>query len=126
MQILGIDLGKKRVGLAWIDTAIGVVLPFGVINQTGEVLEKELRTIIQKEHIDTVVLGLPLNLQGEETEGSVEARRLGKILETEAGVRVVFEDERFTSRLADTMGGDASRDEKAAMAILQGFIDRSS
>ena len=119
MNILGVDYGKKRIGLAWADDAMGTVLPYGVVESLGELTE-----LIKEERIGKVVVGLPIGLSGEEGENVEKVKEFGKELEGETGVGVEFVDERFTSKQADQMGGEASRDEKAAMLILQSYIEK--
>ncbi len=120
MNILAIDYGKKRLGLAWLDTNIGVTLPFGVIMRVNALIE--LLDIIKEERIDTIVMGNPLTLSGEESEFMAEIRLFAGELSDKSAKKIYFVDERFTSREADNMGGDASRDEKAAMLILEVYI----
>lgn len=118
MSILAIDVGKKRWGLAWCEPGLGIVLPFGVVASVDEV-----RDIIAKEKISQVVVGLPLDLQAEETEWAGEVRAIGAQLENL--VPVEFIDERFSTAAAARMGAEgATRDEKAAMIILQSYLDQ--
>jgi len=118
MNLLGIDYGKKRIGLAWVQTGLDVVLPYGLV----EGLE-ELVKLIKKEKIDKVVLGLPLGLSGEENDNTRRVRAVAEKLKEQIDLPVEFVDERFSSAQADNMGGEASRDEKAAMVILQNYLD---
>ena len=119
MNILAIDYGAKRIGLAWVNTDIGVVLPF------GQIINPELITLIQREGIDKIVVGLPLGLNGKENKGTERVRGFVEDLKKYIAVSIEFIDERFSSAEADRMeGGGASRDEKAAMIILQTYLDR--
>ncbi len=123
MNILGVDYGTKRIGLAWMQHGLDVVLPFGLI-ETGERKKQidDLARLIGQEKIDLVVLGLPLELEtGEETSNTKRVREFAKLLQRECPVLVEFVDERLTSFEADQMGGEASRDEKAAMLILETY-----
>src|SRR3989344_3425732 len=119
MNILGVDFGKKRIGLAWVDTAIGAPLPYCIVQNSTE-----LADLIQKERIQKVVIGLPVGLDGKENENTKIVRRFAEELRQAITAPIELIDERFTSAQADRMGGDASRDEKAAMLILQTYIDR--
>jgi putative Holliday junction resolvase len=127
MNLLGIDYGKKRIGLAWVDTAMNVVLPYGVIEIERRTRSKEqLIDLIKKERIEKVIIGLPVGLDGKENEHTKSVRafvdELRKIIDTS----MELVDERFTSAEADRIGGDARRDEKAAMLLLQAYIDKAS
>jgi len=57
-NILGIDWGSKYVGLAYIQSSSGIILPIGYLLNTGS-LFFELAGILQKQNIGTVVLGWP-------------------------------------------------------------------
>lgn len=125
MNILGIDWGKKRIGLAWVQSGLDVVLPFGIVETSKVDPIVEITTIITEEKIDVVVFGLPKTLAGAEQENAVAVRQAGEKVAKATGVKVEFLDERFTSRAADRFGADgASRDEKAAMILVQAFLDQ--
>lgn len=124
MNILTIDYGKKRIGLAWVDTEVGVVLPFGqILNPKSEIRNPELITLIQREKVDKIVVGLPFGLDGTENENTQKVREFCDMLKSEVRVPIATVDERFSSAEADRMGGGVSRDEKAAMIILQAYLD---
>lgn len=125
MNTLGIDYGEKRIGLAWVQAGLDVVLPFGKIENSGsEDKKNELVDLIKKEKINNLVVGLPLGTDGNENDNTKRVREFASALEKETGLEVELIDERFSSKLADSMGGDASRDEKSAMAILQTYLDK--
>ena len=123
MNILGVDYGEKRVGIAWVQEGLDVVLPYGVIESTNDEEKKsKLSELVKEEGINKIILGLPKPLEGGQSDHVDHIRRFGEELEGMAGVSVEFIDEKFTSKQADHMGGDASRDEKAAMIMLQSYI----
>jgi len=119
MNVLGIDHGQKNIGLAWCDTGIGAVLPFGII-KGGNL--NELAKLIEDERITRVVIGLPLGLDNTENPHTALVRKFGEELEKRVVAQVVFYDERFSSAAADRMGGGVSRDEKSAMVILEDYL----
>lgn len=119
MNILAIDYGDKRIGLAWAQMGLDVILPYGLI--TGGI--KELAALIKKEHIDKLVIGLPIGLSSEENRNTEKVRKFADKLKKETDLPIEFVDERFSSAQADSMGGEVSRDEKSAMVILQSYID---
>ncbi len=121
MRILAIDWGTKKTGLAIGDTEVGVAFPYGVI--TRDLLPK-LQTLIQQEKIVLVVLGLPLDTQGNETKNSRRVRELMRRLEA-FGVKVQLVDERFTTGLARRTDARASQDDMiAAQILLQEYLDK--
>jgi len=125
MNILSIDFGTKNIGLAWTDTEIGVVLPFGQFTaNSSQPIVHRLANFIRQEKIDKVIVGLPLAVGGTGEENVKRVKRFAKDLESEIKVPIEFYDERFSSQQADRMGGEASRDEKAAMVILEGYLGK--
>ncbi len=125
MNILGVDWGKKRIGLAWVQSGLDVVLPFGIIDASKKDPIVEIETIVREESIEMVVIGLPKALSGEEGDNALSVRAVGEKIAQKTGVTVQFIDERFSSQAADRFGADgASRDEKAAMIIVQAFLDQ--
>lgn len=123
MNILAIDYGKKRLGLAWAQSGIDVILPFGIVD--ASVALKEIPHIVKTEKIDTVVVGLPIGLDGNENDNTVRVREFASQLKKITAVAIDFCDERYSSHAADRFGADgASRDEKAAMIILQGYLEK--
>lgn len=132
MILLAVDYGTKRIGLALLDTDIGVVLPFGVVEaEDEETAARELAKIVKEGRIDRLVFGLSLNLDGGEGENAARARAFSDSLSPQiAPVPVALVDERFSSAQADRMserasGGEmmASRDERAAMVLLEAYAE---
>lgn len=125
MNILAIDYGIKRIGLAWVETTLGVVLPYGVVQNTNtHDIPQKLLEIIASDAPERIVLGLPLSTHDvrAKTPNEVRVRAFGALLEDRTGVPVVYIDERFSSQQADNTPGDVSRDEKSAMIMLESYI----
>jgi len=131
MNILAIDHGTKNIGLAWCNTEVRVVLPYGQVRSQKACPERQpngsevrsLGDLIEKENIDKVIVGLPVGLDGKENENTIRVKDFVNELKKEIAIPVEFVDERYTSAQADRMGGEASRDEKSAMIILQSYLD---
>ncbi len=120
MNILAIDFGTKSIGLAWCETTIGAVLPFGIIkNQQVD----ELAKLIKEERVERVVVGLPTSLDNKENANTERVRNFAEELKSRISCPVEFFDERFSSAQADRMGGGVSRDEKSAMIILEDYLN---
>ncbi|MDP2692462.1 MAG: Holliday junction resolvase RuvX [bacterium] len=119
MNILGIDYGKKRIGLAWVQVGLDVVLPYGIVGNIDELVE-----LIKREGINKLVVGMPIGLDGNENDNTARVRKFAEELINKTKLPLEFVDERFSSRQADSMGGDVSRDEKSAMVILQSYLDK--
>lgn len=121
MNMLGIDYGEKRMGLAWCQKGLDVVLPFGQVEMVD--WQSHIGALVREEKIDRIIVGLPIGMDGQENENTKKIRAFAKELEDVTGIPIAFVDERFTSQQADRMEGGASRDEKAAMVILQTYTD---
>jgi len=119
MNILAVDYGTKNIGLAWCNEALGVVLPFGLVK------EKDLLSLINKEGIDKVVIGLPLGVGGSGEKNIDRVKKFTDNLQKQISIPIEFFDERFSSQEADRMEGGVSRDEKSAMIILQSYLAKN-
>ncbi len=138
MQILGIDPGRKRIGLALSDEAEGrLALPFRTVERTKSDVEaaRAVKAALEERSIERVVVGLPLRLDGTEGEAARRVRRFIQALEAELGVPIHTIDERLTTVSAERglrdMGVRADRrkevvDQSAAAIILQTFLDSRS
>jgi putative Holliday junction resolvase len=127
MRVLAIDYGEKRVGLAVGDSTTNLALPFGVLQRTSdELLLEQLVKIVNEEDVGTVVVGEPLSLSGGASEQTTACRNFAQFLKANLKVGVVMFDERLTSRRADMPSQGIktrSRDELAAMFLLQDYLD---
>lgn len=130
MQLLGIDYGKSKVGLALGDDI--TKMAFGLKTIPNEGLNKLVETvkkIIEEEDIDLIVIGKPVNLEGKE-EISKDLQEFFN--ELNAMNSVVWQDEKLTTKQAESMAkqipGKPVRlkdvdDKLAAMIILQSYLD---
>ncbi len=137
---IGLDVGDKTVGVAISDglniTAQGLctIERIGIRKDTGKIID-----IIKENNCDTVVIGLPIMLDGShsiQTEKVIEFKTmLENKLRSSAmtNVSIVFEDERFTTSIAEKVliEGNVRRenrkkfiDKQAAIIILQGYLDK--
>lgn len=129
MKCLALDYGKTRVGLALGDTATKVAVGKGVLEGLSQnKLIAKIKAIVNLEHIERVIIGLPLNLQGEATLMTNEVQRFVEKLRNHISVPVQTFDERLTSVMADRLlQEDPSRshlqDQVAAQIILQNYLD---
>jgi putative Holliday junction resolvase len=121
---LGIDYGSKRIGLALAE-ATGPSLPWKIIDYPGDsALIEEIKKIVASEHIDRIVVGWPLSLQGKITERTTATDTFIKALQAGVDVEIIMEDERMTSGGADVRQDGKPIDDVSAARILQTFIDR--
>lgn len=122
MNILAIDFGTKHLGLAWAGSGVDVVLPYGRIAYTS--WKKELSQLIVGERITKVVVGIPYTTEGEEALNTKRVREFVRELEECSKISIDTIDERFTTKEAQRMEGDATLDEKSAMLILTQYLKK--
>jgi putative holliday junction resolvase len=132
MPIAAIDFGRRRIGVAVTDAAAMGVHPIGIVERRA--LKHDLDAIaamLRDRHINMIVVGLPLNMDGSEGPAARGARKFAEQLAAALGVGVDMFDERLTSfeardRLADMPVGKGKRktgvDALAAVVILEGWM----
>ncbi len=128
MRYLGIDYGDKRIGLAFGDNESRVAVPLEVIKNHDHLVE-ELKTKIDVEGVDAVVVGVPLSTtEGPGSEQLEKTRKFIEQLRQVVSIPVHEEDERYTTaesiRLQREEGAEAGDDALAAMLILQAYLNR--
>lgn len=130
MKVLGIDLGKKRIGVALGDTVnkIAVGLPTLVNNKS---VLSEIQKIIEKEDIKKIIVGLPRTLNDQIGSQARYTQKWANNLAYTLGVEVEYEDERLSSKLARdsliAIGKELTKediDQAAAVLILQSYLDK--
>lgn len=134
-RTLGIDFGSKRVGLALSDRLNLIASPYKTLNYISEKeLIAQLKSIVYENNIEIVVLGLPINMKGEDTIQTKKVRNFKKLL-SGLGLPVIYEDERLSSISAKnslvlqnikTGHHKGAIDRTAAAIILQQYLDKSS
>lgn len=132
--VLGIDYGSKRMGLAISDLSCTIATPYKILYRREISADMaELRKIMAEKEIGAVVMGLPLQMNGEEGEIAAEVRKFAAILEENFKFPVLLWDERLSSSAMENFlikEADLSRkkrakvlDASAAAYILQGALD---
>jgi putative Holliday junction resolvase len=133
MRYLAIDYGNKRTGLAVCDSAETIASPLKVIQGQNQLIKK-ISEIVEKEDIEAVVLGLPLNMDGSEGPQSKLVLKFGKQLQNNLKIPVLLQDERLSSFGAEqkltpaqyTRGKKKKRlDAVAAAEILTSFLEQN-
>ena len=134
-RALGIDFGTKRVGLALSDRSNIIASPYKTLNYVSEKdLITQLEIIVTKNDIEILVLGLPINMKGEDTAQTIKVRDFKEILSA-LRIPIVYEDERLSSVSAinslmlqnvKTGHNKPEIDKTAAAIILQQYLDKNS
>jgi putative pre-16S rRNA nuclease len=97
-QILAIDYGRVRIGLAIADAQQGLAQPLATLERTNRNEDmRRLRELARDYSVKLVVVGLPLRLDGTRGEMAEEAERFAKRVRKQIGVPVEMADERLTS-----------------------------
>ena len=135
-RIIGIDYGRKRIGIAVSDPLRIFASPLETV-QSAKIIEY-LKSYSAGERIVRFVVGYPINMNGKPSEAAADVDIfLKQLAKAFPDVPVTLEDERFTSVLAHRAmidGGmkasdrrdKASVDKISAAIILQGYLDRNS
>ena len=139
MRVLGIDYGQRRIGLALSDATGLLARPWKTVlregnpSQVAAMLVAEIASLqAEEDGVEAVVLGLPRRLNGDEHEQSRIVRELAERLQRLSAVPLHLQDERLSSREADTRLARSEKDWRkrkamldatAAAVILQDFLD---
>ncbi|QEG37027.1 Holliday junction resolvase RuvX [Bythopirellula goksoeyrii] len=118
-RIAGIDYGTVRIGIAMADLEIGIASPYETYTRRNAELDaKYFSELAVAERLLRFVVGLPVHLDGQESQKSHEARQFGKWLGELTTVPVDYFDERFTSSEAEVILGQANFTKKRRKARL--------
>lgn len=130
MRILGIDLGKKRIGIALGDTENKVVVGLQTLMNDANLWEN-LREVINRENIEKLIIGLPTTMSGHSGEQADYTRAWGERTKEKLNINMEFVDERLSSKMARDGLANMNKaltkeaiDQAAAVLILQGYLDR--
>ncbi|MBW8015616.1 MAG: Holliday junction resolvase RuvX [Planctomycetes bacterium] len=131
MRYLAVDHGEKRTGLAICDKGETMASPLKVLTGQAELVGQIVK-IVRQENIETVVVGLPLNMDSTEGPRAKSVRCFGDRLQEATQVPVIYYDERLSSFDAEKKlaGLNITRKKKkkhldavAAASILEAFLD---
>ena len=123
MKVLALDYGSARTGVAVSDATGTIARPLGVVQRASSPDGLEaLRTIVDEQEVDRVVVGMPLTLRGEQGAQASETARFVELLRGVVDVPVETFDERFTTAIAVRVGGSSDEDARAAAHLLESYL----
>ena len=132
-RLLGIDPGKKRIGLAISDEDKLVSTPLKtILKKKNFDFIKEIKEIIEENNIKGIVVGNPLNMDGSKGSSSQSSNDFARNLSNNISIPITMWDERLSSegafKLSANTGVNTSKkieklDQNAASFILQGALD---
>lgn len=138
MEILGIDYGTKRIGLAYADETLGIAVPLPALvsgNDTQKI--DAIIQILNERRIKKIVIGYPLNMDDTPSELCKIIDNFTANIHKNADISILKQDERLTSFAAENSSNKQKKskketqksrhagttDSKAAAIILQDFLD---
>ena len=136
MRYLGLDLGTKTLGVAVSDKTGLIATSLTILRHDNDYdfLIEELKKIIKEKEIETIVLGLPKNMNNTIGERANATILFKEKLENKVNIPIVLEDERLTTKIAESTlirENNLSRkkrkkiiDGTSAVIILQSYLDR--
>ena len=140
MRILALDIGTKRIGVAFADTKVRIAIPRGMVQADGDELSA-IAKWYRVEKADLIVACLPRNSKGETTKQTqfvydfVDKLKEYFATQEQKQLTVHFQDESLTSVMAESyLGETLSRadrttgkvDAEAAAIILQDFLESTN
>lgn len=133
MKKIGLDLGKARVGIAMSDMLGILASPYETLQSKGIERDVEYIANLSKQfNCDEIILGLPINMDGTESEMSEYAKEFAQKLQKKVSANIVLRDERLSSVQAEEYLNDVNKrgkkrkellDQVAACIILQEYLD---
>ncbi|MGC9521511.1 MAG: Holliday junction resolvase RuvX [Anaerolineae bacterium] len=131
MRYLSLDLGDRRIGVAVSDSLGMIARPLEVFQRTSRQSDfQHIRALVDELGVETIVVGLPINMDGTEGGQADWVRDYTSALRKAIAVPVVLWDERLSTEEAKEImraqGREPRREEidaVAAAVILQGYLD---
>ena len=128
-NILALDVGDRRVGVALADSQIKIAVPYGYLERSDKIIQ-QITELMLDHDIDTLVIGYPRNQSGEATKQTESVEQFAEELaEIEIDADLVFQDESLSSVEAERRLGRVKDkgeiDAEAASIILQDYLEQN-
>lgn len=138
-RILSVDYGERRIGLALSDPTATIASPLPTLKRRKGKRPPvaPIARLVEENNVEEIVVGLPLTLEGDDSDWTREVREFASALADRTSLPVALRDERLTSvraeRAVRSLGlSKEKREEKtrvdaaAAVLILQAYLDSRS
>jgi putative Holliday junction resolvase len=132
-RLMGIDPGKKRIGIAVSDENKIIATPYTtLIKNNYSKFIIEIKQIIKENHIKGIIIGNPINMNGSSGQSSQSAKDLAINLSKDVTENITMWDERLSSQAAFNLSSNLNLntskritklDQNSAQFILQGALD---
>ena len=123
MRYLGIDYGKKRVGLALSDERGDFSYPLSVLQNSDDLIS-EITDICKDKNVNIIVIGESKNFEQKENPIMKEVHQLVEMLKVKTGIPVYLHPEFMTSLEAEQLQGhNEMHDASAAAIILKSYLE---
>lgn len=128
-NILALDVGDRRVGVALADSQIKIAVPYGYLERSDKIIQ-QITELMLDHDINILVIGYPRNQSGEATKQTESVEQFAKKLaEIEIDADLVFQDESLSSVEAERRLGRVKDkgeiDAEAASIILQDYLEQN-
>ncbi|MEO0262070.1 MAG: Holliday junction resolvase RuvX [candidate division WOR-3 bacterium] len=120
-RILGIDYGKKWIGIAISDPLKVIANPLKEINLEEKDILEEIDKILKEFEIEKIIIGLPLTMSGKEIEMCEEIKKFKKEIEEKFKIETILWDERFTTKIVKDLKKESHKN--AAAVLLQDYLN---
>jgi len=122
---MAIDFGEKRIGIALTDPLRIFAKPHVVVPNTESKFD-DINKIIRDEMVGEIILGLPQNLAGEDTQKTLEVRAFKEELAAHTDLPIIFWDESYTTadarKLLIKQGYSIQESKKVIDKVAASFI----
>ncbi|MEI7682713.1 MAG: Holliday junction resolvase RuvX [Candidatus Saccharibacteria bacterium] len=98
-RIVALDVGKKRIGVASANVIARLASPLTTLDVSDNIIE-DIKQLLARETAQALVIGLPRNLQGEDTDQTRTVRQFAAGLEKQISIPIYWQDEALTSHLS--------------------------
>ena len=117
--VIALDLGQKRVGVAVSDALLISITRIGAIPRSNwKKLLRDVKDLVRRYDAKTMVIGLPLNLNGSDGVASLETRRVARKFARSLTLPIYLQDERLSSVAAEHNLRQEGRDPEVKSGVL--------